>query len=472
MILRPRQLEAYDAIREAFREHRRVLYTAPTGFGKTPLFCAAAKFNYDRGRHVTIIVHRQELIDQVRHTLAAFGVPHGVVAPTFSRTDHLVQVASVFTLARRIGAATEPALAIVDEAHHCVPSTTWGAVTGSWRRAKILGVTATPTRLDGTGLGDTFDTLVLGPTVQQGIDEGWLAGVRVFAPPTVDTEGIHTRFGEFVRGEVVARVDRPGITGDVITHYRRHADGKQALVFCASIEHAKHVEAAFIEAGISAQSIDGNSGISERRTAVERFRTRQIRALVTVDLVSEGFDVPDTLECGILLRATASTGLFLQQIGRCLRPKPDGSRAIILDHVGNTQRHGWPASERQWDLRGTTESGRSGRNRNPAGVRICPECFAANRVGRPVCVECHTAFPVVARKIIVRDGVLFELTGEEAQAEIDRINKRKQQGAAQSIEGLTRLGIERGYEPYKARRWAEHVWHGRRAKQHRSIRLP
>lgn len=464
MILRPYQQIALDQIRTAFSwRHRAVLLVMPTGSGKTVLFSEVTRGAIERGNSVLILAHRTELVDQISTALREFHVPHGFIAAGYpEKRTAPVQVASVQTLVRRVTDVAEPRLIICDEAHHTVTGNTWGKVLSRWPNARILGVTATPIRLDGHGLGNTFDWMVQGPTTQELIDAGYLAPLRIFAPPTVNTQELHRRFGEFIRGEVAALMDKPTITGDCIEHYRKHAcsDGEQrprrALVFCVSVEHAKSVAQAFRTAGFAAESIDGTLDRHFRRDCIERFKDGRLTVLTSCDLVSEGFDLP-AIECGISLRPTSSVGLWLQQVGRCLRTAPGKTHALILDHAGNSLRHGLPTDDREWTLdKGLMKAGKP---RESHGVRVCPQCFAANPLRVRGCSECSYVWTVQSREVEKREGELTEMTPEEWRARRARMT----QGQTQTLADLVALGRMRGYK--SPERWAEYVIKGREAKR-------
>jgi superfamily II DNA or RNA helicase len=457
----PDQQVVVEKLREAYRTHNSVLCVAPTGWGKTVLFSHITQANHARGRSVVIAVHRIELVNQVRQTLSRLGVPHGVLSPGHPVTDHPVQVASIFTLARRVNYLPRPYLLIVDEAHHAIPTSTWGKVMTLWRNSKILGVTATPIRLSGEGLGDLFQAIVQGPSAQELIEMGRLSPFRVFAPPTIDTLGLHLQGGDYKTKELEARVNKKGLTGDVVAHYASHAAGKRAIAFCVSVQHAHDVASRFRDAGFSAVAVDGGIPAQIRDNAIGAFRRNEVSILSSCDLVSEGFDVPG-VDCGILLRPTASMGLYLQQLGRCLRVAAGKSEAIILDHAGNVQRHGWPTEDRQWTLERTRE--RREQKEKPSSIRVCPQCFAASRSGTTQCRECGHVFKPTPREVEQREGKLEELRREHVKKQT-----KIEQARADTLEALTTLGIKRGYHPLKARKWAEHIFNHRRKK--RSITL-
>jgi DNA repair protein RadD len=319
--LRPYQQQAISDLRMAYRSGSAApLLVAPTGMGKTVVFAAITQAAAARGRQVLILVHRRELIHQASAKLAAIGVDHGVIAAGITPANASVQVASVQTLIRRLDRAAAPDLIIIDEAHHAVAGNTWGRIIDHWPNSLLLGVTATPVRQDGRGLGSMFDHLVLGPSTAELIATGYLTPARIYAPPPVaDLTGIHRRAGDYAIDEAADRMDRPTVTGDAISHYQRIGAGQPAIAFCCNVKHAEHVCHAFKVAGIRAATLLGTT--ADRDALVARFAAGFIDVLVTVDVVSEGFDCPGAA-VAILLRPTQSEGLYLQQIGRVLRPSP------------------------------------------------------------------------------------------------------------------------------------------------------
>jgi superfamily II DNA or RNA helicase len=397
------------------------------------------------------------LVDQVSDTLSAFNVAHGVLARGRRAPPSVrVVVASVFTLVRQLAERPAPDLLVCDEAHHATGGSTWGKVMAACPKAFVLGVTATPYRLSGEGLGQSFDTMVLGPTVRELIDMGSLADYRIFAPKSIDMTGMHKRGGDFVRGELAQRADKPSITGDVIGHYKRLADGLPAVAFCVSVEHAGHVAQQFRDAGYRAVSIDGGMDRDVRRTVVADFKAGRINILTSCDLISEGFDMPG-IHVGILLRPTMSLGLHLQQIGRVLRVSPGKERALILDHAGNTFRHGLPDDERDWSLDGDDARKRKASEDEPLPLRLCKQCFAVLRVSLSACPQCGTPVVVKARKVEQQEGTL-----EEVDAAVLRRERAREQGQAATLEQLIDVGKRRGFR--NAVGWAKHVFDARRRR--------
>jgi DNA repair protein RadD len=449
MQLRTYQQRAIDDLRAAMQTGARApLLVLPTGGGKTIIFSAIAQSAAAKGNRVLILVHRRELIHQASSKLQWIGLDHGIIAAGIPPLDAPVQIASVQTLARRLTRMDwQPGLIIIDEAHHATAGQ-WVRILDHWPNAYRLGVTATPCRLSAEGLRSAFDAMVLGPSVADLISAGYLSPARIYAPPVVaDLQGIRTRAGDYANDQAAAAMDRPTVTGDAIAHYQRYAGEQQAIAFCCNVKHAVSVCDAFKTAGIAAELLLGDT--QNRDQVVADFAAHRTRVLVTVDVVSEGFDVP-AASCAILLRPTQSLGLYLQQVGRVLRPAPGKDAAIILDHVGNVLRHGFPDDPRDWSL---DDRMRRTRGTPAPSVRTCPECFAAFKPA-PICPVCGAqCVPIKSRKIQQIAGELQELKRTEQRT------ARREQGQARTLQELIHLGQARGMKNPVG--WAKHVLYAR-----------
>ncbi len=456
IILRPYQVDLIDRTRALMLQGcKSILLQSPTGSGKTALTAHMLKTAASKGLPSFFVVHRRELVKQSMRAFHKVGLRHGIVAPGFLEDPRqLVQIASVQTLARRFEKMKTPRMIVWDEAHH-VAAGSWSKVYAAYPKAFHVGLTATPERLDGTGLGEWFKEMINGPAVAWLIEEGFLCSYRLYAPGGVSTEGVGTRMGDFARAELNAAADKPTITGDAIKHYQRLASGKRAVVFCVSIEHSKHVVAQFNAAGIPAAHVDGETDTNERDQRIEQFQRGEILILSNVELFGEGFDLP-AIEVAILLRPTQSLGLYLQQVGRALRPSPDKDGAIILDHAGNCARHGLPDEDRDWSLEGRHRRG--GADQAGSSVRICPKCFAAQFPGTTACRHCGAVFDSEARKVEQAEGDLVEV-----DATAIRRARMKEQGQAQTFEDLVELGRKRGYR--RPHIWAKHLFNFRQSKK-------
>ena len=464
--LREYQLDMVQRARGLIRAgRRRILFQAPTGSGKTVQATSIFESSSKRGNRCCFVVHRRELVRQASIAFDMADIHHGIISAQYpNRRDDKapVQIASIQTLARRLDTIEPFDLMGWDECHH-MAAKSWAKVYDRYSGAVHLGFSATPQRLDGAGLDPFFDDLLPGPSVSQLIDEGWLSPYRLFAPGGgLDTSGLHTRMGDYITGELEQLVDKPTITGDAVEHYQLHADGERAVVFCCSIKHSQHVCAAFNEAGIPAEHIDGNMPSEDRDAALQRFARGDTLVLTNVDIVGEGFDLP-SLTAVLMLRPTKSLGRYLQACGRALRPAPGKTEAIILDHAGNCmqQGFGFPCDDREWLLEGS-----KGKNQKDTGspVRVCPKCFAALPAAARSCPYCAHKFKPVPRQIRQVHGTLEEL---------DKTKMRQRaadaQRKARTYEDLVALGRRRGYS--SPERWAWHVFNGRQKYRQQQVAL-
>ena len=452
--LRDYQTDLIEQARSQIRTGRQaVLMVAPTGAGKTALAAFMLGTAAERGRRCWFNVHRRELVTQSSRTFDKVGIDHGIIAAGFTANPRArVQIAGIQTLARRLDQVAPPNMIVWDECHH-IASDSWASIFSRYPDAVHIGLTATPCRLDGRGLGDWFGAMVEGPTTRLLIDQGFLSPYKIYAPSTPDMSGVHTRGGDFIGTEAADRMDKPSITGDAIAHYRKLADGKRAIVFAANIEHSRHVVAQFNAAGYAAAHVDGTTDRPVRDGILRDFEAGRIKIVSNVDLFGEGFDAP-AIEAVILLRPTQSTSLYLQMVGRGLRTAEGKTHAVILDHAGNALRHGMPDEIREWNL---DPKAKAKRNRDDVPpIKQCPSCYAVHPPA-PQCPSCRHEYEIKARALEQRDGELIELSEE-----VMRRTKRKEQGQAQTLDDLISLANSRGYKNPVA--WARHI-HG--ARKHR-----
>jgi superfamily II DNA or RNA helicase len=298
----------------------------------------------------------------------------------------------------------KPDLIVIDEAHH-TSARTWQTVLDSFPNAWRLGVTATPERLDGKGLGDLFEELVLGPSVTELQGLGFLCSTKYYVPKTIDRRELRTTAGDFRASDCEAQGRK--ILGDVVAAYNRFAGGMRAVAFCSSIAHAEAQAEAF---GEGWEVISSKLNAQERRRMVERFTAGETIGLTSVDVISEGFDLP-AIGAAILLRPTQSLGMHLQQIGRALRPFPGKPHAVIIDHVNNLLVHGLAEDERDWSLEG--HAGERSTAKMQATKR-CPECFVLMPPGCSACPECgHVFTSSEPRQMESGEAEMVELTDRE-----------------------------------------------------------
>jgi len=432
------------------------LLVLPTGGGKTVCFTYMTSRAAEKGLRVLLLAHRKELISQISAALGGWDVEHGIISPSSAPSNHPVQVAMAQTLARRIPLDKTGRfrfdLVIIDEAHHATKDSTWGKILKHNAGARLLGVSATPCRLDGKGLGVAadgfFDDIVVGPSVQELIDRGRLARPVVYAPDKqADLSGVNKRGGDYVTGQLAARMDQAALTGDAVEHYRTHCGGAPAIAFTVTTEHAAHVAEDFRKAGFQAAVLTGSTPDRERAAMIRDLGRGALHVLASCNVVSEGTDIP-TVTAAILLRPTASFALAMQQMGRALRVCPGKDRAIILDHAGNSLRHGLPTEPVAWSLEGV-------RRKAKVDLKPCYACKALIPVRSSKCPVCDRAFasarpsppPVPGQEPMPfhRAGNLVELTPEK-RAEMRRWRVQAEQNA-RTLDDFKVIGEALGYKP-------------------------
>lgn len=446
--LRDYQSDLIERTRQAMRSHRNVLMQAPTGSGKTALTVFMMATAAKRGKRSMFLVHQSELLQQTSEALWKQKLEHGMICPGKAYSKLPVQVASVQTLVRRMEKYPEPDLIVIDECHRAAANT-YRKVLEFYPNARVIGLTATPSRTDGKGLDDLFDTIVEGPAVRSLIDAGYLSEYELIAPPIdIDMSDIKTKMGDYDKKELEAAVDKPTITGDAVAQYKRHAMGKRCVVMCVSIKHAEHVCAQYKAAGIEAVQIDGKMTNAERKGVVERFRRGEVKVICNVQLLLEGVDIP-AISVVQWLRPTQSLIVWLQGCGRGLRPSPGKDKLMILDHVGNWSRHGIPDAEREWSLAGRPKGRRKKADEEPdLSVTQCLSCFHVFRSGPDACPSCGEPLPKKGR------AELEVVEGELEKIDLDQIRRerKREQGQARTLEGLVALGLRRGLK--KPAEWA------------------
>lgn len=484
--LRPFQQTIKAAVFQQWQDGRRnVLVKSPTGSGKTVILADIVR-TVDKAS--AVIAHRSELVSQISLALAGEGVRHRIVGPDSLRRNcvslHMdrlgrtaydpaarVGVCGVDTLVNRDVKAdawfSQVGLWVQDEAHHVLKDNKWGTAAQMFPNAYGLGVTATPARADGKGLGahadGLFDAIVQGPEMRELIDAGYLTDYRIFAPPSdVDYSEVSiTASGDLSPAKLRAAVHASDkIVGDVVKHYLRIAKGKLGVTFAVDVESAKEIAAAFNAAGVPAEIVSAKTPDLLRAQILRRFERREVLQLVNVDLFGEGFDLP-AIEVVSMVRKTESWPLFVQQFGRALRLMiskqlaaawgdfTDQQRldhiagsgkpvALIIDHVGNVIRHGLPDAPRadSLDRRASRSSGPS----DAIPLRTCANpntdgagtpCASVYERFRKTCPFCgfYPEPPARSAPEFV-DGDLFELDAKTLAA---------MRGQVAAIDGAPRI---------------------------------
>lgn len=433
MELRPYQTDLLDGALNAYKEgYRAPCIVLPCGGGKSVILAEFARRKTAEGLRVLFLVHRKELCGQIYKTFRRAGVNMA-----------LCEVAMVQTVSRQLDDRRKPDYIITDENHHSLAKT-YRRIYDYWSDVPRIGVTATPERLNGDGLKDTNDKLVIGVTARWLIEHDYLCDYDYYAP-LIDMPKFHIRHGDFMTAEVARffKSNQQKIYGDVIKQYCRIADGKQAICYLPAVETSKLTAEQFSAAGIAAAHIDGGTPTAERNRIIEQFRKGDIKILCNVDIVSEGFDVPDC-ECVILLRPTQSLTLYIQQSMRCMRYK-EGKRAIIIDHVNNIGRFGFPDKDREWLLEGHPHKHLGGE----APVKICEYCFATVPASTMTCPQCGHEFPV---KNNAKEKVEIDLLKLDKDSAEIRVRSYLSPNECETVDELVAYAKIHHYKPG----W---VWH-------------
>jgi superfamily II DNA or RNA helicase len=429
---------------------KRIILVAPTGSGKTIVGSAIIKSVTARRRGVLVLAHRREIIKQTSDKLQKLDVPHGIImARTEPRPLENVQVAAIQTLDRRaIRAETmelPPAdLLAVDEAHHC-PATTYRRIIEAYPNAILLGLTATPCRGDGRGLGGIFETIIECPQVAELIEQGYLVRTRVYAPVNPDLRGVRMQAGDYVEAQLADRMDRPQLIGDIVTHWHKFSERRKTVAFAVNVSHSVHMRDEFIKSGVRAEHIDGSTPKPERDASLARLASGEIELVTNCMVLTEGWDMPE-VGCCILARPTKKMGLYRQMIGRVLRPA-DGKRdAIVLDHSGAVFSHGFVEDPVAWTLDPgkKAESPVHSKRCETPGSRLleCSQCGAV-RVGGEPCPNCGFLPQRPPKPVPFGDGEL---------AEVGRDRRSKRTGYDPETRAvwhamLAYIAAERSYKP-------------------------
>lgn len=379
----PYQQDLIDKARNSLAKgNRAVLLVSPAGSGKSVVIAEIARLAVEKGGHVLFMVHRKELADQIKETFKADDIdPAHTTIMTVGRIKN------------RLGKLPKPTLIITDETHHALAKT-YLTIYDHYSDVTRLGFTATPWRLSGKGFKDVYDDMVEGKTVKWLIDHHYLAPFTLYGY-NADTSMLKkSSTGDYTTKSMDDFASHI-IYGDIIKEWREKADGQKTIIYCHSVEFSKQVAQAFNEAGIQAMHADSKTPAAERDQIMNDFKNGKITVLCNVDLISEGFNVPDC-SCVVMLRPTQSLVLYIQQSMRCMRYQP-GKQAIIIDHVSNYKNFGLPDTDREWTLedRAKKKGGGGGQS-----TRTCDKCFAVIPISCRTCPVCGAELETESTELI------------------------------------------------------------------------
>lgn len=464
----PDQDECLHAVRESMaRRNKAVLLQAPTGSGKTVIAASLVHGSRNKGTRCMMVVPRLELLRQSELTFEEYQIPFSYCAAGRPMNLHArTFLATSGTLLNRIRKRIAPEidLLIIDETHYGGAGLNeiiaYYKARGTW----IIGLSATPSRLDGKGLDCWYDDMVQGPSIEWLIRNKRLSDYRLFAPSMPDISGIKTVAGDFARGDLAARMeaDKKNV-GNAVQHYRQHAFGKLLIVYTASRLASEIACQMFRDAGVPASTIDGEDDDATRKSIIRSFARRELLALVNCDLLTFGFDLSAAsgmdvcVEAMSDLRPTQSLALQMQKWGRALRKKDEP--ALIFDHAGNAMRHGLPDDEREWSLQGRDKKKGKGDETRVAPTKQCSggyrdeartgewmrPCYFTHRPA-PRCPNCGAWYEIQSRVIEEVDGQLTEMKRpalrEPSLGDLEKIKKM--------VEGAVKNGVPQ----HRAMKWA------------------
>lgn len=457
--LRPYQTAAVEGLRAHVRNsRRRVLLVSPTGSGKTVIMAEIIHGAVSRGGSVVFLAHRKELIDQTSARLDLVGVDHGVVQGKHPREQPWarVQVASVQTLARRLDRLPDATLLIIDEAHHA-RAATYSHIVDRYPGIVVLGATATPWRLDNRGLGELFEELVVAARPRELVQQGHLVPYTGFAYDMPDLERVHRQGADYKGDELALVMGGAKLAGNVVAQWLAHCRGRRTVVFAVNVAHSMALVSRFKAAGVVAEHVDGTTPTPEREGVLSRLATGETPVVCNVNVLTEGFDCP-AIEVCVLARPTLSVGLYLQMVGRGMRPSPatGKSQLRIHDHAGLVMRHGLPDAEREYTL--DADKRRAAALDPSLALRRCTHCFALFASDLSTCPQCGQA-PVARPRVVKEDETAAAIPIEQLAGhhEVRRAYLDEQLRIAEAS------GKKRGWAAYRYReRFGEwppsHFW--------------
>jgi superfamily II DNA or RNA helicase len=461
----PDQTETISKLRAEMRTSKSVLLQSPTGSGKTAMAIWLINAARQKNKCVVFTVPRRELMKQTSQTFDKYDQGHSYIAAgrDFNPYSRLY-IGMIDTMTRRINSLPDADMVVIDESHF--GSDALNSVIRHYKAAGayLVGLSATPWKLSGKGLGCWYDSMVEGPSIRWLIDNKRLSDYRFFRGKTQpDLSKLHVTAGDYAKGEVASYMEEQGvIIGDCVNEYRTRAMGRLHVVRCASIKHSQMTAQAFRDAGIPAMHVDGTTPDDDMRQIIRAYARREILVLTFCDLLNFGFDLAQAsgmdvcIESGSDMKPSKSLAGQMQYWGRMLRYKPHP--AIIMDHVNNWQEHGLPCAERKWSLEDRNQGKKSSERVPP--TRQCLQCFHIHTPS-PTCPECGYVYIIKSREIEEVSGELEEIDPKAAILE-----RKKEQGRAQSLEDLIAVGRSRGMKYPSA--WASKVLSARMAKQMRA----
>ena len=349
--LRQYQKTAINSLRDMYRSYRRQVMVSPTGSGKTVIASRIIELTREAGNKVLFLAHRRELITQCSKKLDEIGIDHGIIMSNHprSRPSSHVQIASVQTLLNR---ELPPAdLIIIDECHRSLAKS-YVTIVDQYGNVPVLGLTATPWRGDGQGMGVFYENMYVVSQVKELIGEGFLMepSVYITEPPRLDD--VRVVGGDYVDEELEKVMNERRLNRQIVEDWLNRTPGAKTALFACTVNHSMNLVDEFRKAGVVAEHLDCNTHVDERDAILERLKSGETQIVSNVGVLTEGWDLPE-LECVILGRPTKSLALYLQMVGRGMRPHESKQDTYVLDHAGCTVEHGLVTDDREFNLEGS-----------------------------------------------------------------------------------------------------------------------
>lgn len=410
MKLRKYQSDLIDEFNSLIYTKKSICIQLPTGGGKTIIAKEIITKFLKLDKPILIIVHRKELLDQMSSLLTFFELNHSFISAgyPFDNTKQIF-ITMVQSFNSRSITIKEPSLIIYDEAHH-IRAESWEKIYELYPNSFSLGLTATPSRLDGRGLGKIFNHLIRGPTVKELIESNYLSKYklfRTFNPGLLDIEILND---DYNTEQLESIMNDSYVSNDIVRNYELICKNKKAIVFCVSIKHSELIKEAFELKGYKVAHLDGSFSKIQREEILSSFRSGKINILTNVNIIGEGFDLPD-VDVAILARPTQSIIVYLQQIGRCLRPTNTKEFSYILDHSGNSYRHGLPDDNITWSIYGLNKLERA---QSLTENSICNKCKLVYKRTFKKCPNCNLENENF-KEIIVDQGIKESIKNKTLQ---------------------------------------------------------
>lgn len=427
--LRDYQERAIEKLRAVLRSgSKRPVMVLPTGAGKSIIFGQIISNILDNGKKVLWIVHRRNLVNQMRDVLREhFEIDSGIImAGIESETEKPVQLCTIQTFIRRMDLDSieynrfmiNADVVLIDEGHRSIAKS-YQKVIEEYKDKIIMACTATPMRGDQRGLGEVYDSIVDIANVRELTEKGYLAPARYFAPVNIDLTGVKTAMGDYVVKDLDGKVNRTKLIGDIVQNWLKLAENRKTIVYAVNVKHSKAICEEFNKHGIAAEHLDAHSSDDERDKVFERMQRGDITVITNVALYQEGLDVPD-VSCIVMARPTKSMGLYRQCCGRGLRPSPEKKDCLVLDHGNVIETHGLLDWEIEWILDGKKKAWSKPSKRLAERLvkcRVCHKVF----MGARVCPDCGTPVVSFGKKIVTVEADLEEIKEKPASVTDKRI---------------------------------------------------